>query len=128
MDSNMKELFRDFSFNNGDSSAMQIRINNILLPLEYIDFLKKYNGGEGSIGENAYLELWKYADLLSNNEAYDVKNCLTDSCLIGTNLGGEMYGIDVSGNYFAVPDIPMNDEEKIIIGSSFKEFIEGLNE
>lgn len=27
------------------------KVNNVVLPLQYIDFMKQHNGGEGDIGE-----------------------------------------------------------------------------
>jgi len=43
----------DFNFNGDAGEAGILSINGISLPQDYIEFMKKYNGGEGSIGKGA---------------------------------------------------------------------------
>jgi len=45
------------------------------------------------------------------------------NCIIGSSGGGELYEIDSKGDCFAVPDIPMEEDSKILLGTSFEEFI-----
>lgn len=41
-------------------------------PKEYLSFLLTANGGEGWVGENSYLSLWKIDEIISLNEAYEI--------------------------------------------------------
>lgn len=58
---------------NGPASDEQIRaVMNALdfqLPLDYIEFIKLYNGGEGEIGQNSWLVLFPLKDLIDFNKA-----------------------------------------------------------
>lgn len=49
-----------------------------------------------------------------------MKEFLPEDCLIGSSMGGEFYGNSKEGEYFAVPDIPMCEEEKVTLGNSFE--------
>jgi hypothetical protein len=55
-----KELFAEFKANPPASLALieqcQAKLS-FLLPADYVQFLQKMNGGEGSLGENAYVAL-----------------------------------------------------------------------
>ena len=57
------------------------------------------------------------------NRDYCVGNFLPLNCIIGSSGGGELYEIDSKGDCFAVPDIPMEEDSKILLGTSFEEFI-----
>ena len=46
--------------------------SGIFLPQQYIQFLKLKNGGEGFVGQNAYLILWSIDELPEMNKAYNV--------------------------------------------------------
>lgn len=82
--------------------------------------------GEGMIGENSYLILWKKSDIEELNDCYAVNEFLTNSVLIGSDGGDAAYGINEDGKFFSVPFIGMDDDEVEIMGNNFEEFIENL--
>lgn len=63
------------------------------LPLEYEQFLRKHNGGEGFVGDN-YLVLWRAEELSTFNREYEVDRNAPGLLLFGSNGGGEGYGFD----------------------------------
>jgi hypothetical protein len=99
----------------------------VTLPQDYIEFIQKYNGGEGSIGKEAWLILFPLEELDEINEDYCVNEFLPNHCIIGSSGGGELFGVDTSGNYFAVPAVSMSDEDKIDLGNTFAKFIQSLD-
>ena len=78
------------------------KINDVVLPKDYIEFMKKHNGGEGDIGET-WLILYPLEELQEINDDYEIEEFLPGHIIIGSNGGGELYGIDNKGNYFNVP-------------------------
>lgn len=44
----------------------------ITLPEDYVAFLRKYNGGEGFVGDN-YVIFWKADELADFNREYEVE-------------------------------------------------------
>lgn len=58
------------------------------LPKEYIDFLRRANGGEGSLGEN-HATLWRAEELLEFNRDYQTAELAPQLFLIGSNGGGK---------------------------------------
>lgn len=123
----IEQYFEYFKFN-GESSFDIQSVNNIALPKDYLMFMKEHNGGEGSVGESAYLMLYRLEELQEINDDYNVEEFLPEHCFIGSSGGGESYGVDKDGNFFAVPDIPMSLEEKIILGNTFFDFIKNLED
>lgn len=96
----------------------------VLLPEDYLAFMKEHNGGEGEIGET-YLVLFPLEELGTVNDNYDTENILPDCAIIGGDGGGELYGVTADGRYFNVPAI-MDKEDVTYLGSSMKRFIEGV--
>lgn len=119
-------IWSNFNFNNSDNVKIVDRLNDVALPLEYLEFMKKHDGGEGEIGP-CYVILYKMDELAEVNQDYCVEEYLPQNCIIGSNGGGELFGIDKNGNYFTVPAI-MDEKDKIILGRSLTDFLANLNQ
>jgi hypothetical protein len=94
------------------------------LPVGYMAFLQRSNGGDGFLGER-YVRLWKAEELIEVNRGYNVSEFFPNLFLIGTDGGGEAYAFDVSENdptVFAVPFIGMPSDAEAI-ADSFDSFI-----
>lgn len=89
----------------------------------YEGYLRQTLSGEGMVGENNYLLLWKKGEIEELNELYETGEFLSDVILIGSDGGDMAYGMDRNGRYVEVPFIGMDDEEVKIIGKNFDEFI-----
>lgn len=86
-------------------------------------YLKQLVNGEGMVGHNNYLLLWKRHEIEELNDAYETQEFLGNVILIGSNGGDMAYGIDKNGRYIEVPFIGMDEEEVIIIAENFDDFI-----
>jgi SMI1 / KNR4 family (SUKH-1) len=112
----------------GDVEAFE-NGSGIRLPNEYTAFLKTRNGGEGFIGNESYLILWKVGDLQSLNSAYEVKAYVPDLLIFGSDGGGEAYAIDYSDPALAIVAVPFVGMERGLvrkISSNFNEFLNAL--
>lgn len=97
------------------------------MPLgDYKKYLSQWNGGTGMIGNNSFLSLWEMMDIVELNKEYEVKECLSDVVLIGSDGADTAYGISSQGKYIEVPFIGMNDDEIEIIADSFEGFMQYL--
>lgn len=88
--------------------------------------MKQHNGGEGDIGESWFV-LYKLEELQQINDDFKVKECLPEHIIIGSNGGGELYGIDKNENYFNVPEF-MNIDDVTLLGSDINELPYKVNE
>ena len=59
------------------------QINNVVLPKQYLEFMKKHNGGQGDIGET-WLEFFTLEDLQEINDDYCIEDFLPDHIIIGS--------------------------------------------
>lgn len=126
MNEKLKALFKDFEFDRL-SDEQVTEINGVKLPDDYIQFVSENGGGEGSVGEEGYLQLWSLGELAEQNAFYEVREALPNCALIGTDLSGSKFGVNDHGEFFAVPDdMGLNAEEIVVLCSSFKEFMEKL--
>lgn len=75
------------------------------LPTDYMQFLRKHNGGEGFVGDN-YLVLWKAEDLSAFNREYEVDQYAPSLLLFGSNGGGEGYGFDTRSADMPIVRVP----------------------
>lgn len=89
----------------------------------YENYLRQTLSGEGMVGENSYLLLWKKSEIEELNNMYETHEFLSDIILIGSDGGDMAYGIDINGRYIEIPFIGMDDEEIKVIGNNFDDFI-----
>lgn len=114
------EKWGEFVFNAPYGGAVIEKINEVVLPKDYVAFVKIHNGGEGDIGET-WLILYPLEELQEINDDYEIEEFLPGHIIIGSNGGGELYGIDNKGNYFNVP--ALIDEEDISLLGTDMEFL-----
>lgn len=100
------------------------------MPKDYLEFINQANGGEGFIGEHAYLILWKLGELVDLNAAYEVKTYAPGLLLIGSDGGGEAFAYDLESKdipIISVPFVGMARDLGRRIAGSFNEFLENLH-
>ena len=100
--------WNEFEFNEPYEGDVVTEINGVALPQQYIDFMLQHNGGEGDIGETWFV-LYPLEELEEINQDYEVSEYLPGKIIIGSNGGGEFYGIDSDGSYFNVPETMEED-------------------
>jgi hypothetical protein len=127
-----RELFAKFEANPPASPALIARSQAKLdfqLPGDYVQFLQKMNGGEGFLGENAYVVLSRVAKLGEMNAGYNVPEFAPDFFLFGSNGAGEAFAFDIRSiphPIVAVPFIDMEWRNAILIATNFRAFLEVL--
>jgi len=77
-----------------------------VLPSTYVAVLREVDGGEGFVGD-AYLRLWRAAELVPLNAAYAVEEFAPGLLLIGTTGGGDSYALDLPTGIAAVYSVPL---------------------
>jgi len=103
----------------------------VRLPLEYTEFLKKTDGGEGFIGSTAYVILWPLSELGVMNQAYEIQKYVPGLLIFGSDGGGEMFGFDTRSSQWAIVRVPfvgMTWDLAQTLGTTFNEFLERLCE
>lgn len=91
------------------------------LPSDYLDFLKRHNGGEGFVGKK-YIILWKAEELVRFNHEYEVELYAPGIFLFGSSGGGEGYGFDLQDNGLPVVRVPFVGMERRYARSVSKSF------
>lgn len=106
-------MWNEFEFNSPYNGKRITEINGVNLPQNYIDFMIEHNGGEGDVGES-WLVLYPMEELKEINDDYNVPEYLPNHIIIGSNGGGEFFGINSDGKYFIVPSMFEIDEITIL--------------
>lgn len=125
-DAFIQQYFSEFTFMEPYATTDISSIMGVALPDDYLEFMHKYYGGEGTIWKESYLRLFPLTELQEVNEDYRVDEFLPNHCIFASSGGGELYGVDASGHYFGVPAI-MDEDDKIIMGNTFVEFTGNLD-
>ena len=105
------------------------KLTGLTLPKDYAEFLCRFNGGEGFVGEDSYVIFWQIEELEEFNREYEVANYCNGLLLIGSNGSGEAYGFDTRQTPWPVVQVPfvgMDDSLVEKMGGSFKEFLTSL--
>jgi hypothetical protein len=98
------------------------------LPAEYVAVLRAHDGGEGWVGDGAYLSLWSIEDVVSRNETLEAANLTPGIIFIGSDGADNLYGIELnSGRYWIFPAIGLSAEMGEEIGQSWNEFLAALS-
>lgn len=116
----------DFVFNEPYVGDKIEQINNVVLPVQYLCFMKKHNGGKGDIGET-WLELFPLEELQEINDDYYIEEFLPNHIIIGSNGNGELYGIDGNGIYFNVP-IMIDESDITFLGDDIDLLPDKIND
>jgi cell wall assembly regulator SMI1 len=98
------------------------------VPTDYVDFLRRFDGGEGFIGDN-YLVLWRVEELTRFNKELEVQKYAPGLFLFGSDGGGESYGFDTRDGLMAVVQIPyigMEMRHARAVAATFNEFLQRL--
>jgi hypothetical protein len=129
----MGQVLRRFNQRPGATEAAIVeseRQLNAAFPTDYVDFLKVTNRGEGFIG-HSYPILWSAEELGKMNEAYEVERYAPGLLIFGSDGGGEAFGFDRRAADWPIVQIPfvgMDWEYADLMGDSFDEFLNRLNE
>jgi hypothetical protein len=103
----------------------------VKLPVEYAEFLRKTDGGEGFIGKSAYVILWPVGEIVSMNQAYEVQKYAPGLLIFGSDGGGEAFGFDTRSPGWPVVQVPfvgMTWDLARPMVETFDEFLERLYE
>jgi hypothetical protein len=118
---------------NGPAGVEEIRKTEtglgVVLPKEYIEFLLHANGGEGVIGDNAYLVLWRVEDLPEINAGYQVQIYAPGFVMFGSDGGGEAFAFDMRSQVKGIvmlPFVGMAVDEIQHVAHNFWHFLEQL--
>jgi hypothetical protein len=106
-----------------------LRVLGKPLPGEYLNFLRRANGGEGFVGE-AYAMLWRCEDLIEYNRSYEVAELAPGFFLIGSNGGGEAYAFNLtsgSSALYQLPFVGMESQYANHVADSLDWFLAGLS-
>jgi hypothetical protein len=101
------------------------------LPKDYLGFMMISNGGEGFVGANSYLRLWKIEELLAMNDGYETAIHLPDCLLFGTDGGDEAFAFDLRTSQTRIVQLPFLDmywESAWLLSDSFNGFLLRLYE
>lgn len=101
---------------------------DIKLPPDYVDFLRRTNGGVGFIGEN-YVHLWRIEELREFNRGYGADEFAPGLLLFGSDGGGEAFAfVKLSETYqvVMVPFTGLQMSDAVACGRDFDDFIQNL--
>ena len=126
----MKQLFEKLT-NGFDtvsparSSAIETaeKFFNLKLPTDYIEFLQFTNGLEGET-TNSYLVLWGAEELVELNQAYNVKEFISNIILIGSDGAEDAFAFDITNmTIVKLPFIGMGHIANEKLSDTFGDFL-----
>jgi hypothetical protein len=129
--SRREQLLAKFNGNPPAEAEAILRLeveSGLNLPIEYKEFLRQQNGGEGFIG-SAYAMLWRAEELPEMNKSYQVHEYAPGLFLFGSDGGGEAFAFDTRTDaepIVSVPFVGMELNEARPVASNFNEFLEAL--
>jgi hypothetical protein len=98
------------------------------LPVEYLDVLRAHDGGEGWVGEGAYLRMWPIEDLVERNRVLEADQWVPGMVLIGTDGADDLYAIEPATGAFAVfPAVGLSASVRRPAGESWSAFLQTLS-
>ena len=121
----MKKMELNAPCNVEQLNALEQKLN-VVLPRQYMDFMQLHEGGEGSIGEYAYLAIWDISEMLSFNQSRDINMYIKGLIYFASDRGGSLYAFDTNRDMKIVEleydSVDYSEAE--VVADSFEEFIE----
>lgn len=96
------------------------------LPRDYVEFLRRSNGGDGFIGANAYVILWQLSELAELNNAYQVDEYAPGLLIFGSNGRGDAYAFDTLASGMPIVSVPFVGMERSLVCTLAPTFIDFL--
>ena len=123
----MNEMFKEFEFNEKPEKIIE-EVNSLKLPEEYIEFMKKHNGGEGPIGNNNYGRFYKMEELEDINNEYEVQKNWPGYVAIG-GIDSNLWAYNPEKRIYCQIDLYGIDEDAYYtISSSFEDFLKKMDD
>ena len=100
---------------------------NFNLPNDYVEFMKKHDGGEGPIGKYGYLAVWNVEEVFSYNYEKNGPVLSDDILFFSSDRGGTIFAFKKDNDLFTIVELQddtIDLEEMEIIASSFEDFIQ----
>jgi len=95
-------------------------------PDDYIEFIKRYNGAEGSIN-NSYLQLLPVEELSKFNLMHESARYAPGYFIFGSNLGGTAYAFNKKEREIVAFElVDMLSEDLQVLGKDFLGFLKSL--
>ena len=88
------------------------------IPNDYLDVLRRRNGGEGSLSES-YLILRPVEELEEENDDLADAEHLRDVIVVGGNGGGEAIGYDPAGRRWVMAPFIGDRDDFVVLGETF---------
>ncbi len=76
------------------------------LPADYTAFLLYANGGEGWVGDNGYIRLWRLEEILEANKGYGFDEFAPGLLAFASDGGGEAFAFDMRVNGMPILMVP----------------------
>ena len=96
---------------------------NLKLPTDYKEFLQFTNGLEGET-QDSYLVLWSAEELVELNEAYNVKEFVSNIIIFGSDGGEEAFSFDTTNmSIVKLPFIGMGHIPNEKLSDTFSNFL-----
>lgn len=97
------------------------------LPSEYFEFLLRSDGGEGFLGISpGYFRLWASHEVAHFSSEYQVTKYLPAYLAVGSNGGGELFILAVSGSptgIFSIDANSLSSEDVFLVAPNFAAFV-----
>lgn len=100
---------------------------NFNLPNDYVEFMKKHDGGEGPIGKYGYLAVWNVEEVFSYNYEKNGPVLSDDILFFSSDRGGTIFAFKKDNDLFTIVELQddtIDLEEIEITASSFEDFIQ----
>lgn len=127
----METLLSDFRWSEqgaGEASVKRAQAEFGRLPDDYLDVLRAHDGGEGWVGEGAYLRLWPIPELEGRNQTLQAKQLVPGVVLIGTDGADDLYAIEpASGAYLIFPAVGLSASAGKKVAESWEGFLKALS-
>jgi hypothetical protein len=96
---------------------------NIKLPTDYKEFLQFTNGLEGETADS-YFVLWSAEELVELNQAYNVKEFVSNIIIFGSDGAEEAFGFDTTNmSIVKLPFIGMGHIPNEKLSDTFSDFL-----
>lgn len=118
----MEGLFEEFEFND-EPEKMIYEFNGYKLPEDYIEFMKKHNGGEGNIGKDSYGQFLQIEELQQYYDDYELSSRLPNCFAFGTDLGGNHWCYNFETKQYFALDAICNYDDAYCFAKSLEEFL-----
>jgi hypothetical protein len=122
-------LGQDFETNSQLANADYKQLESLVsfnLPVDYLRFMEKYDGGEGPVGKENYLAIFSAKEAFEHNSFYYQEYSASSLFVFASDRGNTLYAFNKAQEVLEFDKVGIEPDQAMLLAPDFISFLKKL--